>query len=220
MSGSEIEVLINATLDTKIHTSCSQPILIGMTFGNFTIIDGESRHGGQICSIGGGPNCGDGTVDAGEQCDDGNLIPGDGCDIACVIEPGWKCIGGPSVCSPICGDSLLVGGEQCDDGNTNNGDCCDSTCQNEPPGSQICGFGVCQTTTNQCLNGAPVTCIPGNPAEFPKELSCNNGDDDDCDGLTDLLDPDCGGPGGPVCGKLGVERLSILMVGWRAWKVV
>jgi cysteine-rich repeat protein len=45
----EIEVYINNVLNTKIHTSCSQPIEIGMTFGNFEIIDGYSREGGKLC---------------------------------------------------------------------------------------------------------------------------------------------------------------------------
>jgi cysteine-rich repeat protein len=36
--------------------------------------------------LAGGPECGDGVVDAGEQCDDGNNFDGDGCSAQCEIE--------------------------------------------------------------------------------------------------------------------------------------
>lgn len=35
--------------DVKIHTSCSQPIAPGMSFGSFTVISGASRNGGPLC---------------------------------------------------------------------------------------------------------------------------------------------------------------------------
>jgi 5-hydroxyisourate hydrolase-like protein (transthyretin family) len=41
-NGGEFEIV-------KIHTSCSQPIEIGMTFGNFEIIAGKSKNGGPLC---------------------------------------------------------------------------------------------------------------------------------------------------------------------------
>ncbi|EYF06985.1 DUF4215 domain-containing protein [Chondromyces apiculatus] len=46
------------------------------------------------------PACGNGIVETGEQCDDGNLNAGDGCAAACAIEPGYACLGSPSVCVP------------------------------------------------------------------------------------------------------------------------
>jgi cysteine-rich repeat protein len=42
--------------------------------------------------------CGNFLLDAGEGCDDGNTAGGDGCNSACVVEPGWRCLGQPSVC--------------------------------------------------------------------------------------------------------------------------
>ena len=41
--GPEISILVNGSLHTKIHTSCSQPIYIGMISGDFEILDGYSR---------------------------------------------------------------------------------------------------------------------------------------------------------------------------------
>jgi len=88
---------------------------------------------------------------------------------------------------PICGNGVLQDGEGCDDGNTVSGDCCSSTCGIEPAGSQTCGVGACQVMTAQCSMGSPVTCTPGSPSA---EI-CNDGIDNDCDGLIDSADPDC-----------------------------
>ncbi|MCZ4693379.1 hypothetical protein DWB61_01685 [Ancylomarina euxinus] len=48
--GTEIYLSINGDQNTAIHTSCSQPIYIGMTSGSFTIVDGYSKNGGQLCT--------------------------------------------------------------------------------------------------------------------------------------------------------------------------
>jgi len=55
-----------------------------------------------------------------------------------------------------------------------------------------CGVGAClRTGTIGCVNGSLHTdCSPGQPSP---EL-CANGLDDDCDGLTDGADPECGSP--------------------------
>jgi len=42
--------------------------------------------------------CGNGLVESGEECDDGDIEPGDGCSETCMVEPGSKCTGEPSVC--------------------------------------------------------------------------------------------------------------------------
>jgi len=58
-----------------------------------------------------------------------------------------------------------------------------------------CGIGACASTGNTTCNGGVEgdTCTPGTPGiEGPfGDASCNNGIDDDCDGLTDANDPDC-----------------------------
>ncbi len=45
------------------------------------------------------PTCGDGVIEGAEACDDGGTAPGDGCDASCQVEPGWICVGEPSVCT-------------------------------------------------------------------------------------------------------------------------
>jgi len=49
--GPEIKIYVDDELNTKIHTSCSQPIGIGMIKGDFKIIDGYSRNGGRLCPM-------------------------------------------------------------------------------------------------------------------------------------------------------------------------
>eukprot|EP00937_MAST-01D_sp_MAST-1D-sp2_P000675 g675.t1 len=53
-------------------------------------------------------SCGDAVRDAGEGCDDGNTRDGDGCSAACVVEPGFACLGG----TPLAPDTCVPGGEQ------------------------------------------------------------------------------------------------------------
>lgn len=110
------------------------------------------------------PLCGNGTLDVdansnqrlnayAEQCDDHNAVSGDGCSQSCAIEPGYGCIGTPSICSLTpagCGNGTLDPGEECDDGNASNGsavngnkDGCSAICTVEP------GF-VCAGIPSHC----------------------------------------------------------------------
>ncbi len=111
--------------------------------------------------------CGDGSVynqGAGtETCDDGNLAAGDGCN-GCAQEPGWSCMGQPSLCSPVCGDGLIRGGEPCDDGNNVDGDGCSAGCVVEPGWSCV-GAGGPSLCTPDCGDGQRMTgepCDDGN----------------------------------------------------------
>jgi cysteine-rich repeat protein len=97
------------------------------------------------------PVCGDGVRATGEACDDGDLSGGDGCSANCTVEPGYTCVGDPSVCSPTCGDGSLFPPEQCDDGDIAAGDGCGPTCTVEPGWTcagvpsicvQTCGDGI------------------------------------------------------------------------------
>lgn len=47
--GVEIQIYVDGSLDTTIHTSCSQPIGPGMRFGDFEILAGSSTKGGPLC---------------------------------------------------------------------------------------------------------------------------------------------------------------------------
>ena len=49
--GTEIMIYVDGKLNTKIHTSCSQPIGPGLISGDFEVISGESRNGGKLCPL-------------------------------------------------------------------------------------------------------------------------------------------------------------------------
>ena len=50
--GTEIKVFVDGSLNTKIHTSCSQPIGPGLVFGDFVVVGGRSKDGGPLCTGG------------------------------------------------------------------------------------------------------------------------------------------------------------------------
>jgi hypothetical protein len=50
--GSEIPIFVDHVLNTKIHTSCSQPIGVGQISGDFEITAGNSFNGGALCPLG------------------------------------------------------------------------------------------------------------------------------------------------------------------------
>jgi len=64
--------------------------------------------------------------------------------------------------------------------------------ENYVPYVTQCGIGVCYAEGIMvCENGVEVDyCHPGDPTEDP-EVSCEDGEDNDCDGLTDYNDSDC-----------------------------
>ena len=47
--GTDILIFVDGILNTKIHTSCSQPIGPGLISGDFMVIAGYSRNGGPLC---------------------------------------------------------------------------------------------------------------------------------------------------------------------------
>ena len=49
--GTEIRIYVEGVKDTKIHTSCSQPIGPGLISGDFTVIEGCSKDGGLLCPL-------------------------------------------------------------------------------------------------------------------------------------------------------------------------
>jgi cysteine-rich repeat protein len=111
---------------------------------------------GQPCSSGAGTCdgagncvveiCGDGIITASEQCDDGNVAGGDGCSASCLVEPGWSCVGQPSVCSPICGDGIKVGPEDCDGNDLGGASCVDLGFS----GGTLACDGSCHFDTSGC----------------------------------------------------------------------
>jgi cysteine-rich repeat protein len=137
--------------------------------------------------------CGDGTVQESneeevlEECETGVALP-EGtpsyvtCD-ACKLVTG-----------PHCGDGNVNANEPCDDGNDAAGDGCDACQLEECKSSEtaVCATGLqgaCARGQKACELGSWGECMQ--LAEANAEI-CGNGLDDDCDGLTDSLDSDCG----------------------------
>lgn len=142
------------------------------------------------------PFCGNGIPEVPEQCDDGNNTNGDCCSATCLFEaPGSPCADDGNVCT----------GDQCN----GTGTC---THPNKDNGT-ICEEGNLCTTGEQCVAG---TCTGGQPAvcndndictndtcvptigclfevglESPECGSCEDGVDNNGDGLPDAEDPNC-----------------------------
>jgi hypothetical protein len=115
--------------------------------------------------------------------------------------------------SACCGDAMCDGQEQvqgadycqvdceaCSPTGTSEAVCngvdddCDSIVDEdyvESPTS--CGVGVCAASGNTTCSGGVEgdNCTPGDPTEPGSEVSCTDGLDNDCDGLSDANDPDC-----------------------------
>ncbi len=72
--GPEISLFISTVLHIDIHTSCSEPIHAGLIFGDFEIITGFSKNGGEICESHDG-NCPPGSVpDCAGVCDGPSIL--------------------------------------------------------------------------------------------------------------------------------------------------
>ncbi|UCF09888.1 MAG: thrombospondin type 3 repeat-containing protein, partial [Candidatus Bipolaricaulota bacterium] len=148
------------------------------------------------CS-GGAIICSDTTGDSVEDCTNG---VDDDCDgaIDCSDSDCYTDGDGDGHALPPCGDD-------CDDGNslvfpgaTETCDGVDNDCdgvadEGNPGGGAPCDgpdSDFCQEGIIQCSGGALICSdTTGDSVE-----DCTNGIDDDCDGLTDSDDPDCGGP--------------------------
>jgi hypothetical protein len=149
----------------------------------------------------------DGLID----CEDEDC-PGQACEDGDLCTMGEMCDNG------LCLGGLLL---NCDDGNACTDDSCDANtgfCLNQGNESNICtdnnqctqdsctALGTCQSVNvsnnTQCNDGLDCTSndictdgiCSGTPGiESPGAGTCGNGVDDDCDGLVDGNDPDCGG---------------------------
>ncbi len=156
--------------------------------------------------------CGDGVTAFPEQCDDHNTMDGDGCAHDCTIEPGYTCMGTPSVCqmrAATCGDMRMDPGEQCDYGGVDTA-MCDANCtfpkcgdgyvnmaagETCDDGNTVDGDGCssrCQTEPSTCGDG---TCGAGETCtncvtDCASTHLCITCPDNDGDGYKDSA---CGG---------------------------
>ncbi len=53
----EIEISVDGSLNSKIHTSCSQPVGPGLVSGDFVVVEAYSHKGGKACPLPEPPEC-------------------------------------------------------------------------------------------------------------------------------------------------------------------
>ncbi len=102
--------------------------------------------------------------------------------VICQLDPAAGTCPVPTV-TPTCPGPMVTptptcvptGPEVCD--NVDND--CNGTVD-DGLGSSTCGVGACQRTVNNCVGGAPQSCVPG----APSTESCD-GLDNDCNGVSD-----------------------------------
>jgi spore coat protein A len=116
------------------------------------------------------------------------LCEGQETEASCALD----CAPGGSSCTPS--EAVEV---SCFDGQDNDcdvvADCGDTDCDGAIGSTTSCGLGVCANSGQQtCVGGAEVdTCSPLPAGEPGTELSCDDGLDNDCDGVADVADADC-----------------------------
>jgi cysteine-rich repeat protein len=123
----------------------------------------DSCDGAGLCADAGTLSCGSYAC-SGVSC-------GTTCATSASCTPGFVCDTSKSVCvAQLCGDGLLQGSEACDDGNLTSYDGCSNLCVIEAGASCAGAPSVCNTLS---------------------EKKCNDGLDDEGDGLVDCADPNC-----------------------------
>ena len=108
---------------------------------------------------------------------------------------GQSCLACHTVCAPPVE-------QDCFDQQDNDGDgfidCADPDCDGVVVANSSCSVGACANTGQIiCQNGQLVdTCVPlpAGVEQFGEGNTCNDGIDNDCDGLTDIADPGCAPP--------------------------
>ncbi len=142
------------------------------------------------------PVCGDGVREGPEQCDDGNNLNGDCCSATCLFEtPGSSCGDDGNQCTldvcnstGTCTHPNAPGGTSCDDGShcTEMDQCVSGTCVGGPPPN--CDDNN-HCTTDSCTPS--IGCLHEVGVESPECGSCDDGIDNDGDGVVDAENPNC-----------------------------
>ena len=147
----------------------------------------------------------------------------DGLGDACDGDDSDKCANGTLVCNNE--ENGLV----CDEDPSTNSleicnnvdDDCDDAIDEDWTGKTLkCGVGECEVTVPECDNGVLQNCNMHKitPPEI-KEVTCDDGKDNDCNGFTDDADTNCSSSGeGGGCGcsaatKNPTSAVAILIMG-------
>lgn len=151
----------------------------------------------------------DGSCEPGEDCDNCAADCGGGSgsfcgDGVCAIDEGEDC----ASCAADCRGKQRGNQRKrfcCGYGGDGPVGCADSRCTEEgfscvdgPQTAWCCGDGACDSGEDSCVCGLDCGAAPA------AELSCVDGEDEDCDGLTDCADPDCAAACVPACDGDGV----------------
>jgi len=99
LANEQCDTVVNAR---ECNTNCKAPMCgDGVWNSNIEQCDDGNLTDGDGCSSGCVlESCGDGVRKTPwESCDDGNATSGDGCTSYCRVEPGYICVGAPSVCT-------------------------------------------------------------------------------------------------------------------------
>jgi spore coat protein A len=131
------------------------------------------------CAEVSGAACGNGLCEAGD---------GENC-LNCPADCGGKAKGKNAFCcgagSDTIGCGVDAGDDRCIDPRSN------LFCREAPRVRACCGDALCEGA--ETVASCTVDCDPNacSPTEPGSELTCDDGLDNDCDGLTDTNDPDC-----------------------------
>jgi hypothetical protein len=164
------------------------------------LCDGTTRR----CACGKSEPAGERTCDNGQDDDCDGVIDCADTDCQPIGAPGRQCASNGRVCTRegTCGCDGGGGvAEQtetrCADGFDNDcdglADCVDLDCRPEP--GQVYGASCDRVGTVGflCSSSGACVCSASGEAVPSPELRCDNGVDDDCDGLPDCMDPSCRG---------------------------
>ncbi len=191
---------------------CVDPFVPPADLPPFVPVDAGTRDAGTDAGCSSAADCNDGVDCTNDDCIGGTCrnMPDDS-----------RCGSGTDPClATRCEASGCVDvptTARCDDGVVCNGPerCVEGSCVNEgvplcaPPlrceGEMCvnCGPGAPCPGTQECVDGA---CRCDVPVPEPSESSCQDGVDNDCDGLRDCADPDCVGATPELCGPPGVDE--------------
>ncbi|MCP4656316.1 MAG: hypothetical protein GY856_12960, partial [bacterium] len=163
-----------------------------------------------VCEAGTPPVCNDGVACTDDSCNEStdscdNVVNHGNCDNALWCDGTETCdavLDCQAGTAPDCNDGVGCTDDSCNEGTDSCANAAnDANCDNGLfcDGAETCDLVLdCQAGGDPCPGpgqgcdevGDVCTCVP---TEDP-EVSCSDGVDNDCDGMTDGDDPDCGQP--------------------------